>query len=204
MKLFYSHASPYARCCRVLRLEKQLTDRVEELLVDPLQNPAELIVSNPLGKIPCLLLDDGETLYDSTVINDYFNSIGSGPDLLAPHKASWQVRKWQALSQGMLDVAVALRIEKTKPEAQQSGFWMERQRAALKRSLATVQADLGKLPGTTDPLSDSNLLTLHLVCMLAYLDFRHAELNWQADYDRLGSWYRQQSQRPSLLATAPQ
>ncbi|NQD35505.1 glutathione S-transferase [Permianibacter sp. IMCC34836] len=197
MKLFYSHASPYARCCRVLRLEKQLATQVEEVLVDPLQNPAELIVSNPLGKIPCLLLDDGDTLYDSTVINDYFNSLGQGPDLLAAHKTSWQVRKWQALSQGMLDVAVALRIEKTKPEPQQSGFWMERQRAALKRGLATLQADRALMP------AEPGLLDLHMACMLAYLAFRHEDLNWQQDYDRLADWYRDISQRPSLVATEP-
>lgn len=197
MKLLYSHASPYARVCRVLRLEKQLTDRVEELLVDPLQNPAELLVSNPLGKIPCLLLDDGDTLYDSTVINEYFNSIGSGPDLLRHHRDNWAVRKRQALSQGMLDVAVALRVEKTKPEAQQSSFWLERQRAALRRSLATLDAEVTQLPA-------DGLLPLHLVCMLAYLDFRHGELNWQQDYSRLASWFQQQARRPSLLATAPQ
>ncbi len=196
MKLFYSHASPYARCCRVLRLEKQLSEQVDEVLVDPLQNPAELIVNNPLGKIPCLLLDDGDSLYDSTVINDYFNAIGSGPDLLAAHKASWRVRKWQAMSQGMLDVAVALRIEKTKPEPQQSVFWLDRQRAALKRGLATVEAELAQLPR-------EGLLPLHLTCMLAYLDFRHEELGWQREYSALSGWFQQQKQRPSLLATEP-
>jgi len=197
MHLFYSHASPYARTCRVLRLEKQLAGQVEEVLVDPLQNPAELIISNPLGKIPCLVLDGGDTLYDSTVINDYFNSIGSGPDLLAAHKASWQVRTWQALSHGLLDVAVALRIEKTKPDGQQSEFWMERQRAALKRGLATLQADLDQMP------QEIGLLALHQACLLAYLDFRHNELNWQDDYGRLSVWYRPLSQRPSLVVTMP-
>lgn len=198
MKLFYSPASPYARSCRAMRLEKQLAEQVDEVMVDPLQNPAELIVSNPLGKIPCLVLADGSTLYDSIVINDYFNSVGSGPDLLAAHKGSWTVRKWQALSQGMLDVAVALRIEKVKPEAAQSLFWMDRQRAALKRSLATLDADLPSMPG------EFGLLALHLVCMLGYLDFRHAELNWQRDYDLLAGWYQRQRQRPSLAATEPQ
>ena len=197
MKLYYSHASPYARCCRVLRLEKQLAAQVDEVLVDPLQNPAELIVSNPLGKIPCLVLDDGETLYDSTVICAYFNEQGSGPDLYSHHRTSWQVRKWQALSQGMLDVAVALRIEKTKPEPQQSTFWLERQRIALRSSLATLEADLNQLPG-------DGLLPLHLTCMLAYLDFRHSELDWQTGYDRLANWYQPWLQRPSLIATAPQ
>ncbi len=197
MQLFYSHASPYARSCRVLRREKGLEADVSEVLVDPLQNPAELLVSNPLGKIPCLLLDDGDTLYDSAVINDYFNARGSGPDLLAPHKSSWPVRKWQALSHGMLDVAVAMRIEKTKPVEQQSAFWLDRQRAALRRSLATVQADLPAMPVET------SLLSLHLVCMLGYLDFRHAELNWQSDYQNLADWYQRTRQRPSLVATEP-
>lgn len=197
MQLFYSHASPYARTCRAVLRESGLAARVREQMVDPLSNPQDLISSNPLGKIPALVLDDGETLYDSQVINEYFISIGSGPDLWTPIRQNWAARRALALSQGLLDVAVGLRIEKTKPDAQQSAFWMDRQRAALRRGLDQVQAERPRMP-----LIDT-LLGLHLCCMLGYLDFRHDELNWQASHPALAEWYLPQLARPCLAETQP-
>ena len=197
MELFYSHASPYARTCRVMLREKGLLERIKETEVNPLENPPHLFALNPLGKIPCLILDDKQNLFDSTVINDYLNTIGEGDDLFAAHQRDWQVKKWQALSHGMLDVAVQLRIEKTKPEAQQSALWMNRNRDALMRSVRQLETDMPKMP------CEPCFLGLHIACALGYLDFRHAEIAWRSAAPKLSEWFVEVRHRPSLMATEP-
>ncbi len=197
MKLFYSHASPYARTSRVMLREKNWLPRVHEVEVNALDNPPELIANNPLGKIPCLLLDDNDALFDSTVINDYLNEYGEGPDLFAAHKRDWRVKKWQATSQGLLDVAVQLRIEKTKPEAQQNELWMTRNRNAILRTVQYLQQQMAAMP------SEPCFLGLHIYCALAYLDFRHTEVAWQQHATDLAAWYRDVGQLPALVATQP-
>ena len=197
MDLFYSHASPYARTCRVMLREKKLQSHVNEIEINPLENPPQLFQRNPLGKIPCLILDNGDDLFDSVVINDYFNQHGAGPDLFAAHQRDWQVKKWQALSQGILDVAVQLRIEKTKPKPQHSALWMQRNRDALARAAKELNTQFDALP------TEGCFLSLHLACAFAYLDFRHAEVNWRQCAPRVAHWYEDIRHHPSLLATAP-
>jgi glutathione S-transferase len=177
--------------------EKSLLTRVTEVEVNALENPPELIANNPLGKIPCLLLDDGQALFDSTVINDYLNVSGNGPDLFAAHQRDWAVKKWQATSQGLLDVAVQLRIEKTKPEAQQNDTWMTRNRNAILRTVHYLQSELAKMP------EQPCFLGLHLHCALAYLDFRHPELLWRDSNPKLAAWFNTLAEHPSLVATLP-
>ncbi len=197
MKLFYSHASPYARTCRVMLREKNALAHVTEIEVNALDNPPELVAHNPLGKIPCLLLDNHQALFDSTVINDYLNETHGGADLLAAHKANWQVKTWASASQGLLDVAVQWRIEKTKPSAQQHEPWMARNHAAIVRTVAYFDAQLPHFP------RDLSFLHLHLFCALAYVDFRHGELNWAHHAPALADWYQTLSSRPSLRDTTP-
>lgn len=197
MELIYSHASPYARTCRIMLREKGFLDQITESEANPLDNPPRLFALNPLGKIPCLILDDKQNLFDSIVINDYLNETGKGDDLFAAHKRDWQVKKWQALSHGMLDVAVQLRIEKTKPEAQQSALWMNRNREALMRSVRQLEQDMAKMP------CEPCFLGLHIACALGYLDFRHSEVAWRSAAPELSGWYAEVRHRPSLMATEP-
>ena len=82
MQLIYAKPSPYSRKARVTVLEKGLADRVEEIVVSPLEDPAALLDANPLGKVPALRLDDGRCLYDSWVICEYLDSLAPTPRLI--------------------------------------------------------------------------------------------------------------------------
>lgn len=197
MKLYYSPASPYARKIRVLLRELDLVGRVQEIIADPFANDAEFLAVNPLGKIPCLLTDEGQPLFDSDVIAAYLDSLSGRPSLFAFGPARWSLETLNSLCAGLLDSAVALRVEKTKPAEQQSPLWGERHRSAIVRGLEFLDARWESVP------VGINAVTLVSACVLSYLDFRHPEIDWRARHPGLASWYAEFSARPSLRDTAP-
>src|SRR5690606_37147848 len=84
---------------------------------------------NPLGKIPCLVMEDGSTLYDSRVIAEYLDTISPVCKLLPPNgRERTEVKVWEALADGVLDAAILVFLERRErsPE-QQSAKWIERQ-----------------------------------------------------------------------------
>ena len=141
MKLFYSPASPYARKCRVVAIEKGMGDRVELITASPMANPADLLAANPLGKIPALLLADGRPIFDSPVICHYLDSLSDTPRLIpsAP-EARLDTLMREALGDGIMDAALPMVQEGRRPEAQRSPDWLERWAAAIRRSVAYANA----------------------------------------------------------------
>ncbi len=121
MKLIGSIASPYVRKVRVVLAEKKLDYR---LRCSKTSGRADTTIaqSNPLGKVPCLMMEDGSALYDSRVIAEYLDTLTPVCKLLPPNgRDRADVKVWEALADGVLDAAVLVRLEKTlRPEAQQS------------------------------------------------------------------------------------
>ena len=64
MKLHYNVASPYVRKVMAVAIEIGLRGRLEllERKMSPVAPSAELNRDNPLGKVPCLVADDGLVL----------------------------------------------------------------------------------------------------------------------------------------------
>src|SRR3546814_135775 len=121
MQLFYSPTSPSARKCRVVARERGLMADLEEVVCNPMEDPAALHASNPLGKVPCLVLDDGVAVFDSPVIAEYLDGLGNAPALIpAAGSARFKVLVAAALAQGMTDSALAMTMEGRRPEAQRS------------------------------------------------------------------------------------
>ena len=197
MKLFYSHASPYARKIRVLLRELKLESRVAEVLADPLANEPGFLAANPLGKIPCLILDDGQSLYDSDVIAQFLLELAGERDRFLGGGRRWHWEKLHSHACGLMDAAVALRIEKTKPAEQQSPLWGERHRQALSRRLAYLETEWPAVP------AGAHMLALVAACVLAYLDFRHPDIEWRGGCPRLAAWFAEFSARPSFQETQP-
>ena len=188
MQLIYAKPSPYSRKVRVTALEKGLAGQIEQIIVSPLEDPAALLDANPLGKVPALRLDDGQCLYDSWVICEYL-----------PHGAERFVAlRRAALADGVLDAAVTARMELLRPEAMRWTPWTDRQQRAIRRGLAVMEQDVTALgPAVT-------LAHIEFAVTLEYLDFRLPELAWHTDHPALSAWLAAFSQRPSMLATAPQ
>lgn len=200
MKLYWSNASPYARKVRMVIAEKALGRVVEEISVEVYADPPALLAVNPLGKIPALVMDDGQGLFDSPAICAFLDAHpeGQGPRLQpqsGPER--WMVMRAEALGDGITDLAFALRQESLKPEGEKSPTSAARARGQLLRSLDAILPTLRTLPeGTT-------LGHLALAVALGYLDFRHADVAWRTGRPELAAWYEQICARPSVSATAP-
>jgi glutathione S-transferase len=199
MKLFYTATSPYARKVRATLLEKGLGERIE-LVPCNLEAPdAALLAANPAGKIPTLMLESGEALYDSPVICEWLD-LEAGTPLLLPAQGPtrWRVLRSQALADAVMDDALAVVMELRRGEEQRSATLIEKRTAALRRSVTALEQELAAWPGS--------LTLAHIAagCALGYLDLRLSDLAWRAGHDRLAQWFAELAERPSMRATRPE
>ncbi len=197
MKLFYSPTSPYARKCRAFAIEKGIESKLEIITASPMSNPPELQAANPLGKVPALLLAGGQCIVDSPVICAYLDSLSDAPRLIPKDPtARIDALTREALADGVMDAAFAIVMERKRPEQQRSPEWLLRWTSAIRRSVAHFSA---RIPKRAQP----DIGDLSLVCALGYVDFRLADLVWDAETPDLRAWLSSVHSRPSLMATAP-
>ncbi|MHC9512140.1 glutathione S-transferase [Kangiella sp. M94] len=195
MKLIYSTASPYARTARIFVQELGLNDQVEEVFQHPFDNPAELIEANPLCKVPCLIDDSGTAIFDSQVICEYLDA-QAGNRLFKEINNDWHLKTLYSLTRGLLDSAVAWQQDKMRAELQ-SDFWQERFIKSIDRGLGYLEQRLNELP------KEFSAIHINLIAVLDYLDFRHAEYQWQTKFTKLKNWWQAYKEKPSIVATQP-
>jgi glutathione S-transferase len=200
MKLYASLTSPYGRKARVMLAEKRID---YELVQTDVWDPnTELLNFNPLGKVPCLVLDDGTALYDSPVIMEYLDSVTPVGHLIPETtRPRIQVKRWEALADGVLDAAVGIVLEKKRAPQLQSSDWIARQSGKIERGLKTMSQDLGESTWCTG--HTFNLADLVVGCALFYLDFRFSEVRWRKDYTNLGQLTDKLAKRNSFKNTVP-
>lgn len=202
MKLIGSLASPYVRKVRVVLAEKKLDYDYE--LENVWAPDTKINESNPLGKVPCLVMDDGSPMYDSRVIAEYLDTLTPVCKLLPPGgRDRANVKVWEALADGVLDAAVLVRLEKTlRPPEQQSQAWIDRQMVKVAAGLGVMSQDLGESAycmGTHYTLAD-----VAVGCTLGWLAFRFPDIDWRGDYPNLARLYDKLSERQSFRDTVPQ
>lgn len=198
MKLYFSPFSPYVRKCLVVGHELGLDARITLLpsAAHPIQRDQAIIANNPLGKVPTLLTDDGQALYDSRVICEYLDDLAGGTLFPKTGAARWQALTLHALADGMLDAALLARYEDVaRPEAIRWKEWRAGQLDKVETSLAHLEGNLQTLMGRVD------IGSLSMACALWYLDVRFAELQWRGRYPKLADWYLAFSQRASTQMT---
>ncbi len=202
MKLIGSLASPYVRKVRIVMAEKKLD---YELTLENVWAPETTILqSNPLGKVPCLIMEDGGAMFDSRVIVEYLDTLTPVGKLIPAHgRERAEVKCWEALADGVLDAAVLVRLENTqRPAALQSKDWIARQMAKVDAGLKAMSSGLADTPfcaGTYYTLSD-----VAVGCALGWLSFRFPEIKWRDDYPNLAKLFDKLSDRPSFRDTVPQ
>lgn len=202
MKLIGSTTSPYVRKVRVVMAEKKL-DYVF-LLENVWAEDTSIQASNPLGKVPCLLMEDGGAMFDSRVIVEYLDTLTPVGKLIPPPgRERAEVKCWEALADGVLDAAILVRLEKTlRPEQQQSQQWIDRQWGKVTAGLQAMASGLGDAPFCVG--NHFTLADISVCCALAWLSFRFPELDWRSDYPNLQKLADKLAERQSFKDTVPQ
>ena len=201
MKLIGSTTSPYVRKVRIVMAEKKLD--YQFVLEDVWAADTSMPDANPLGKVPCLVMEGGEALFDSRVIVEYLDTLSPVGKLIpAAGRERAEVKTWEALADGVLDAGILVRLERTqRPTAQQSAVWIERQLVKVDNGLRAMSAGWGETPfcgGTHFTLAD-----VAVGCALGWLAFRFPEITWRDDYPNLARLFDKLSERPSFKDTVP-
>lgn len=201
MKLIGSLASPYVRKVRVAMAEKRLD--YEFILEDVWSRETTILQSNPLGKVPCLVMEDGGAMFDSRVIVEYLDTLSPVGKLIPPNgRERAEVKCWEALADGVADAAVAVRLERTmRPQSQQNEDWVQRHLIKVDAGLKAMSEGLKDkvhCTGTHYTLAD-----LAVGCVLGWLDFRFPELDWRDRHPNLGKLYEKLAERQSFKDTVP-
>lgn len=201
MKLIGSLTSPYARKARIVLAEKKI--EYEFTFDSPWTPDSNVPNLNPLGKIPVLLLDDETALFDSRVIVEYLDNVTPNNKLMpTPNRERIEVKRWEALADGISDAVVLIFLERKRIAAQQNPEWIARQKDKVGRALEFMSTQLGEentwCMGTHFSLAD-----ICVGCALGYLDFRLAELNWREKHANLASLYEKLMQRTSFAESVP-
>ena len=203
MKLIGSLTSPYVRKVRIVLAEKKLDYKFD--LEDVWSPGTGIAEANPLGKVPCLVMEGGEAVFDSRVIVEYVDTLSPVGKLIPlSGRERVEVKTWEALADGLMDAAILARLEATwagRMAEQRSQAWIDRQMAKVHASLKAMSQGLGDRPwctGTYHSLAD-----IAVGCALGYLAFRFPDIAWRADYPNLGRLYDKLSLRQSFIDTAP-
>ncbi len=194
MKLIGSRNSPYVRKVRVLLAEKNLPfEFVEE---DVWKADTSMARYNPLIKVPALVLDDGESIYDSVVITEYLDTLPGTRFIPAAAVERARVRRDEALGDGISDAGITIFLERKREAARQDPAWIARQREKVEAGMATVAKSIAPRAGPV------TLGDIACGCALFWLEFRLPELRWRDD-PALKSWAERLESRPSFAATRP-
>lgn len=202
MKLIGSLASPYVRKVRVVMAEKKLE---YDLILENVWAPDTTIQqSNPLGKVPCLLMEDGGAMFDSRVIVEYLDTLTPVGKLIPAHgRERAEVKSWEALADGVADAAVLIRVERTQRiAALQSDAWIVRQMDKVNAGLKAMSNGLGDASFCTG--IHLTLADISVACTLGWLSFRFPEIEWRDDYANLAKLFDKLSDRPSFKDTQPE
>jgi glutathione S-transferase len=203
MKLIGSTGSPYVRKVRVVMAEKKLD--YQFVTEDVWAADTTIGQSNPLGKVPCLVMEGGEALFDSRVIVEYLDTLSPVGKLIPQMgRERAEVKTWEALADGVLDALIAARLEANwagRTKVQRSTSWIDRQIEKTHTALKAMDKGLGDKPfcaGIHFSLAD-----VAVGCALGYLDFRFPEINWRTPHPGLLKLHDKLALRLSFSETLP-
>jgi glutathione S-transferase len=202
MKLIGSLTSPYVRKVRVVMAEKKLEC---QFVLEDVWGSDAMLANNPLGKVPCLVMEGGEAVFDSRVIVEYLDTLSPVGRLIPPSgRERAEVRTWEALADGVMDAAILARMEATwggRTEAQRCQAWIDRQLSRVHSAVTAMARGLGEKPYCAG--NGYTLADVAVGCALGYLDFRFPQIGWRDAHPNLGRLAGKLAARPSFVDTAP-
>jgi len=204
MKLIGALSSPYVRKVRMVLAEKKLD--YQFMPENVWSDHTQIAASNPLGKVPCLIMEGGESVFDSRVIVEYIDTLSPVGKLIpAAGRERAEVKTWEALADGLLDASILARLESTwagRSETERSAAWIARQMEKITLALQAMERGLGDkafCSGVHMSLSD-----IAVVCALGYLDFRFPHIDWRTPCPNLHKLHDKMALRASFIDTRPQ
>ena len=202
MKLIGSVSSPYVRKVRIVMAEKKLDYRFSQ---EDVWGSDAILASNPLGKVPCLVMEGGEAVFDSRVIVEYLDARSPLARLIPePNRERTEVRTWEALADGILDALILARLEANwagRTAEQRSQAWIDRQMVKVDASLVAIATGVAAKPWCTG--IHMTLADVAVGCALGYLDFRFPQIAWRAEHPNLVKLADKLNARQSFIDTAP-
>jgi glutathione S-transferase len=202
MKLLGSLTSPYVRKVRVVMAEKKLDF---QFVQEDVWGNDDILKSNPLGKVPCLLMEGGEAVFDSRVIVEYLDTLSPVGKLIPPSgRERIEVKTWEALADGLQDAAILARMEANwtgRTKAQRSQAWIDRQMSRVHAAVKSMGQGLGEKPWCAG--NHFTLADVAVGCALGYLDFRFAHIDWRSDHANLAKLHDKLAARQSFIDSAP-
>jgi glutathione S-transferase len=201
MKIIGSVTSPYVRKVRIVLTEKKI--EADFVLENVWAAETTIGQTNPLGKIPCLVMDDGSAVFDSRVIAEYVDTLSPVGKLIpADGRERAAVKTWEALADGVLDAGILARLEATwRPAEQQSPAWIARQMSKIDAALKSMSIGLGESNYCHN--NQFSLADVAVGCALGYLDFRFPSVDWRTPYPNLDQLHQLLMQRQSFQDTVP-
>lgn len=203
MKLLGSTSSPYVRKVRVVMAEKKLDYAF--VTEDVWSADTTIAESNPLGKVPCLIMEGAEALFDSRVIVEYLDTLSPVGKLIpSVGRERAEIKTWEALADGLMDAAILARLEATwggRTKAQRSQAWIDRQMVKVNDAVKAMARGLGDKPFCAG--IHLSLADIAVGCALGYLDFRFPQIDWRTDHPNLARLVEKLVQRPSFADTLP-
>jgi len=201
MNLIASTTSPFARKVRICFLEKKIPFT---LCPDDGWDPnSRLFEINPLGKIPCLVLPNGKSIFDSAVIVDYIDGLSPASRLIPVNNLSRAyVKTFEALADGLLDAAILARRERiSRPIEEQSQAWIKRQTNKVELALQHLSSEIGSSQYYC--ANEFSLADIAVACALDWLDFRLPEVDWKVRFPNLDAYLHSLAIRESFVMTDP-
>jgi len=200
MKLRWAPGSPFVRKVTVTAIEVGLDNRIERMMTDYHKPDSDIIDHNPLGKVPAMILDDGDILVDSSVICAYLDSLHDGNKLIPNDpRYRYKVLSLEALADCMTESAINVQRENSRPAESQSDVVRDKQWGKFERAMDWINATPSVLEGTL------NIGHIAVATGVGWVEFRMGDTlgDWKSRWGMLGAWYDQVSERPSFQATVP-
>jgi glutathione S-transferase len=198
MKLYISVNSPYVRMVRVLLAETGRASEVEQVEVNPRDATTGFWDINPTSRVPALQLPGGAVLPESGLICAYLDQHLANGRFFAPLHTDTRRLALFGMAHAMLDRGVAARAEKVRVGGPDHQAFIDTQLAGVLRAV-----DAFDKAAPTDKLAEIDMVDIAVGCAMAWVQFRHAELNILDGRPGLAKWCAQMDARPSLAATRP-
>ncbi len=197
LTLRHSTTSPFVRKVSATIIEIGIDENITKISTNPWDPKTDLPDTNPLGKVPALITEDGEIYFDSPLICEYLDATYGGKLFPAKGQARWNALRQQALADGIMEAAIGRILESRRSENLRSENVFLRCQAAVNRSLDVLENLAVNLSG------EFTIGHLSIACALEYLDFRFSSENWRNGRAKLAKWHEGVSSRPSLRQTIP-